>query len=482
MSPFIFPRSTPEAEGIDSQGILDFLDAVAAARIELHSFMLVRHGKVIAEGWWKPYGPNSVHLLYSLSKSFTSTGIGIAIEEGLLTLEDKVINFFPDEVPASPNANLAAMSIHHLLSMNTGHIVEPALETFDHPESWVKGFFSVPVDLPPGSHFLYNTPATYILAAILAKVTGETLVEYLTPRLFEPLGIANPTWHMSPQGINTGGFGLSVTTEDIARLGQLYLQKGAWQERQLVSSSWVERASSIQSVNGYPSTRIDWAQGYGYQFWRAQHGAYRGDGAFGQYCLIMQEQETVVAITAAVDNMQVPLDLVYAHVLPALKAGALPAASKANAALAARLDSLAIAPVKGEPTSDVAASVIGCWYKLAENEFQLTRLRLVTDEQGWTALEIESPRGIERTPVGFDQWTEGESHLFAGRPHLVSVRTAASGAWFAPYIWNAHLRLVESPHYAMVGLRFGGDKVAFAIRLNQNFGPTIFPDIVGTRE
>lgn len=481
MSPFVFPRSTPEAEGVDSQGILDFLDAVGAARLEFHSVMLVRHGKVVAEGWWDPFGAERPHLLYSLSKSFTSTAVGMAVDEGLLSLDDKVIAYFPDETPADPNDHLAAMTVHNLLSMNTGQITEP-LGMFTHPEGWVKGFFDTPVDVAPGSHFLYNTPATYMLAAILAKVTNQTLVEYLTPRLFAPLGIENPTWQMSPQGINVGGFGLSITTEDIARFGQLYLQKGAWQGKQLVSSEWVEKATSLHSVNGYSSTGNDWAQGYGYQFWRAQNGAYRGDGAFGQYCVVMQEQDAVLAITSAVDNMQAPLDLVWKHLLPALKDGALLAAPATNAALSARLGALAIPPLKGERTSEVAHDVLGAWYNLDENDFGITRLRLVADEGGWHALELVTPRGLERTLVGYDQWSEGETKLYSGPPRFLSSRTVASGAWFAPYIWNTHIRLVETPTYAIVGLRFGGDKVVFTNRLNLNMGPTVFPEIIGTRE
>lgn len=481
MSPFVFPRSTPEEEGIDSQGILDFVDAVSAARLELHSLMIVRHGKVVAEGWWSPYDAQRPHLLYSLSKSFTATAVGMAVEEGRLKLDDQLISFLPDEAPANPNEHLAAMTVHHLLSMNTGQITEP-VSMFEHPESWVKGFFEVPVVVPPGSHFLYNTPATYMLAAILAKVTGETLVEYLTPRLFEPLGIANPTWQMSPQGINVGGFGLSVTTEDIARFGQLYLQKGMWQGKQLVPEAWVAQASSIQSVNGYPSTGADWAQGYGYQFWRGQHGVYRGDGAFGQYCIVMQAQDTVIALTAAVPDMQFPLDLVWKHLLSAIEERTLPAAPDAAAKLAERLASLAIAPVKGEPSSEVAASVLGAWYKLAENEFGVKRVRLAQDPKGWYLLELETPRGLECTPIGYGEWVEGDTRLYSGPPRFLSSRTVASGAWFAPYIFTAHIRLVETPTYAMIGLRFGGDKVVFGNRLNLNMGPTIFPEIIGTRE
>lgn len=482
MTPFTFPRSTPEAQGVDSRGILDFLDGVAAARIELHSLMLVRHGKVVAEGWWKPYSARRVHLLYSLSKSFTSTAIGFAVGEGLLSLEDKVISFFPDEAPAEVNEHLAAMTVHHLLSMNTGQAIDTTWHMISEAETWVKGFFEIPVVAAPGSHFLYNTGATYMLAAILHKVTGEGLLEYLTPRLFEPLGIQNAVTEYSPEGIATGGFGMSVTTEDIARLGQLYLQKGKWRGKEVLSEEWVAAATSAQSVNGYPTTGGDWTKGYGYQFWRAQHGAYRGDGAFGQYCLVLTEQDAVLAITAAVDNMQIPLDLVWANILPAFKAESLRDAPESNAALAARLEALAIAPLSGEATSDVAGGALGAWYVMDENAFDVKRLRLVEDVGGWTALEIETPRGVERTVVGYGQWTEGCSSLYAGPPRFTSSATVSSGAWITPDTWGAHIRLVETPTYAITSLAFVGEKVVFSNRLNVSMGPREFPPLVGTRE
>lgn len=198
-------RSLPEEQGISSAAISSFIDAVETQSLGLHSFMLLRHGYVVSEGWWSPYKSDLPHMLFSLSKSFTSTAIGFAVTEKLITLDDAVISFFPEEAPATNTDNLSNMTIRHLLMMGTGHVVD-TMDTLHKSAdgNWVKAFFSVPVEKQPGTHFLYNTGATYMLSAILQRVTGQTLLEYLEPRLFAPLGIHGATWQSCPRGINTG--------------------------------------------------------------------------------------------------------------------------------------------------------------------------------------------------------------------------------------------------------------------------------------
>ncbi|MCA9056922.1 MAG: serine hydrolase, partial [Planctomycetaceae bacterium] len=269
------PRSTPESQGVSSPDVQAFVKAADEQIDTMHSFMLVRHGSVVAEGWWEPEAAEKNHVLWSLSKSFTSTAVGLAVSEGRLNIDDKVVSFFPDDLPAEPSENLAAMRVRDLLTMSTGHDSEPRM-TPDTP--WVRTFLAHPVPNRPGSKFLYNTPATYMQSAIVQKVTGQTVLEYLRPRLFEPLGIENPEWQTSPQGISLGGYGLFVRTEDIAKFGQLYRQKGNWNGKQLIPAEWIEQATSRQVANDQaPSGRNpDWREGYGFQFWQCRHGAFRG--------------------------------------------------------------------------------------------------------------------------------------------------------------------------------------------------------------
>lgn len=336
------PRSTPEAQGVSSAGIRAFVEAADRQVNTMHSFMLVRHGQVIAEGWWKPEAADKPHVLHSLSKSFTSTAVGLAVEEGKLKLDDPVLKFFPEYAPAEPSENLKAMSVRDLLTMSCGHDVEVK---FTESEPWVKTFLAHPVPFKPGTHFQYNTPGTHMLSAIVTKVTGQPVLDYLRPRLFEPLGIENPEWPASPQGNTLGGWGLRVRTEDIAKFGQLYLQKGKWNGKQLIPASWVEQATRKQVSNASekdPDEQSDWQQGYGFQFWRCTHGFYRGDGANGQYCLVLPEQDAVLAITADTRDMQAELRVVWEILLPAFQKEKLPENAEEQARLKQTLAGLAV--------------------------------------------------------------------------------------------------------------------------------------------
>ncbi|HEX5445735.1 MAG TPA: serine hydrolase domain-containing protein, partial [Pirellulales bacterium] len=173
------PRGSPEAQGVASAAVLAFVEAADRDIDSLHSFMLVRHGQVVAEGWWTPYDAQSRHSLFSLSKSFTSTAVGLAIDEGKLSLNDEVLKFFPDEAPAQPSGNLKAMRVSDLLRMSTGQQTEPPRKA---DEPWAKTFLAHEVPFKPGTHFLYNTSATYMLSAIVQKATGTTVLDYLGPR------------------------------------------------------------------------------------------------------------------------------------------------------------------------------------------------------------------------------------------------------------------------------------------------------------
>ena len=315
------PRSSPEAQGVSSAGIRAYVEAADQQVNTMHSFMLVRHGHVVAEGWWKPESADKPHVLWSLSKSFTSTAVGLAVAEGKLSIDDPVLKYFPDEAPEKPPEKLKLMRVRDLLTMSTGHDVEVKFTT---NAPWVQTFLAHPVPHKPGTHFQYNTPGTHMLSAIVRKATGETVLDYLKPRLFEPLGIENPQWGASPQGNTIGGYGLYVRTEDIAKFGQLYLQKGKWNGKQLVPTAWVEQATSKQVSNGSDPTK-DWDQGYGFQFWRCRHNAYRGDGKDGQFCIVLPELDAVIAITANTGNMQAELNVVWDKLLPAFQAAPLPA-------------------------------------------------------------------------------------------------------------------------------------------------------------
>jgi CubicO group peptidase (beta-lactamase class C family) len=466
------PRSSPEAQGVDPAALLAFIEAADKNIDALNSFMLIRHGHVVAEGWWAPYDAQSPHSLYSLSKSFTSTAVGMAIAEGKISLDDEVLKFFPDEAPAEPSNNLKAMRVSDLLRMSTGHQTEPPRQAM---QNWVKAFLAHPVPFKPGTHFLYNTSATYILSAIVQKATGQTLLDYLKPRLFEPLGIERPTWEVSPQGISTGGYGLSIRTEDIAKFGQLYLQKGKWQGKQLVPEAWVEAATARQTSNG-SNPKSDWDQGYGYQFWRSRHGAYRGDGAFGQYCIVLPEQDAVIAITSGVKDMQAVLNLIWDKLLPALKVDPLPADEATRKKLTDRLKSLSLRPQAG---SAPAAKVMGKKFEFPTNDRKLESITLENEGADAPVTLVARINGVDhRIVCGRGTWQKGRWAWGS----LPVQPAAASGAWTEDDTFTARLCFCETPFVYTVRLKFTGDEVRCEVESNVGFGPLKPAPLVGKQK
>jgi CubicO group peptidase (beta-lactamase class C family) len=468
------PRSRPETQGVAPSGILAFLDEANHKIDSLHSFMLVRHGHVVAECWWDPYDAKSRHELYSLSKSFTATAVGLAIAEGKLSIDDPVLKFFPDDSPEKPSDNLKAMRVHDLLRMSTGHQTEPRLFSAQGPRlaseqtSWVKTFLAHPVPFKPGTHFLYNTAATYLQSAIVQKVTGQTVLDYLRPRLFESLGIENPTWGTSPQGITLGGYGLSIRTEDIAKFGQLYLQKGQWHGRQLIPASWVEAATARQTSNG-SSPQSDWDQGYGYQFWRARHGAYRGDGAFGQFCVVMPKEDAVIAITSGTGNMQAVLNLVWDKLLPGMKPTPLLDDEENYRKLREMTTSLKL-PTPGlhafAGSLNLPVGVSGKAYSFPANAQKLETLSLEFDKKDGPATLVCQFNGGEKKRItcGLGEWKKGR--LAIGQ--LPEQPAAASGAWTDATEYTARICLYETPFVFTFRLHF--DKEKLKLDWNQNVG------------
>jgi CubicO group peptidase (beta-lactamase class C family) len=473
--PAALPRSAPEAQGIPSSAILAFVEAAEKSVDALHSVMVLRHGHVVAEGWWAPYRRDDPHALFSLSKSFASTGIGLAVAEGRLSLDDTVLSFFPEEAPAEPSENLKAMRVRDLLAMSTGHHAD-VIERFPYTDpdvSQTRVFLSLPVAHKPGTHFVYNTPASYMLSAIVQKVSGTPLVDYLRPRLFEPLGIRNPKWEATPKGVSLGGFGLSVTTEDIARFGQLYLQKGEWSGKLILPAEWVAAATSRQVSNG-SNPASDWDQGYGYQFWRCRHGVYRGDGAFGQYCIVLPEQDAVIAITSGVRDMQAVLNLVWEHLLPGMKAAAsLPADTPAQDRLSNKLGSLSLPPQPGRPTAPVARQVSGQLYELPKNDDGFEAVGLETGKE--TTLVVRSGGRDRRVPVGQGEWRRGGAVAGSG----VDQPVAATGAWTSDDTYTLRACLYETPFCRTMSLWFSGRALVLDQEMNVGFGPTKRPQLVG---
>lgn len=414
------PRSHPSAHQVDAAGVSAFVDALESAdEVELHSLMLLRGGAVIAEGWWAPYSPDRVHLLYSLSKSFTSAAVGFAVEEGLLSLDDTVLSHFPELDAEVTDPRSRSMRVRHVLAMASGHR-EETVERADaiDPLDLVRGFLLLPPEEEPGSVFAYNQPCTFSVAAIVQRASGQSLTEYLRPRLFDPLGIGAATWQRDASGREIGYSGLHATTEAVAALGLLHLQGGMWEGRRLLPAEWIADATRHHIANG-ADPDSDWTQGYGFQFWMARHG-YRGDGAYGQFCVVLPEHDVVLAVTGQSTDMQKVLDLAWTHLLPALDGGD-PAA---DAALAARLADLALAPAAGVP----GALPDGVFIAEAGNDHPgLARIEIA----GGAVTLVEGSDRLSFTP-GDGQWRTTEA-------------ITASAAWRGSAV-AIEVIFIETPH------------------------------------
>ena len=449
------PRSTPSAQGVDAGSVLAFVDAVDAdTNVEIHSLMVVRHGHVVAEGWWAPHTAERTRLLYSVSKSFTATALGFAVDEGLVGLDDTVVSHLPDLAEEVTDDRTRAITLRDLAMMAAGHDHDmwPDALTVDHAEP-VRGFLSIPPTESSGSWFTYSQPCTYTLGAIIQRRSGMLLTDYLRPRLLDPLGIGQVGWHAYPPGRQLGFTGFFARTEDVAKLGLLYLQGGRWGGRQLLPQSYVAEATSSQ-VATPRQDNVDWQQGYGFQFWVSRHG-FRADGAFGQFSLVLPELDAVVAITAGTESTQALLDHVWTHLLPGLDGEGTGAGSEA--ALLERLIGLSL-PVGTDTAAPPAnpAQITGTFQVPDEASTRLTAVTLAWEGD---ALQAGFEEAINTLVVraSHQRWSVTEPV----DAHGGAVPVAASYAWVGDDTVEVDVHFLETPHRLTVRCS-AGDRVARA--------------------
>ncbi len=471
------PRSIPEDQGVYSRSISRFLVDAGNSKNEFHSFMFLRHGKVIAEGWWNPYGPGLKHSLYSVSKSFTSTAVGFAVSEGRLSVDDKIVSFFPTALPNNVSPWLAAITVRDMLTMLEGQDPDPTGAVTATDSDWVKQFMALPVVHQPGTSFLYNTLGVYVLSAIVQKVTGQTLIDYLEPRLFKPLGIKAADWEVSPQGIDAGGWGLRLRTEDLAKVGELYLQKGNWKGRQLLPEKWVTDAVTSRNDEGpgwaqhLSRDSSDWRQGYGYLFWRCRHGAFRADGAYGQYIIVLPDQDAVIAITSETADMQDELNLIWENLLPAMRDKPLPADQDSYAALRRQLLGLSLPLPPATDDAPLATQLSGSTFHLATNSARLTGLG-VSFAGDTCAVMLTTDTAAYRLGFGRGKWRIGTTARRGPSPGASRARipgrpifqVAGSYSWKDDHTLELIIRYIESPHTQIILCHFNGDVMTGEIR------------------
>ena len=438
------PRSTPSAEAVAAGGIRSFVDSLEAGElIEPHSVLVLRHGRVVAEGWWAPYTPELPHLLYSLSKSFTSTALAFAVDEGLVDLDDTVLSCFPELDGPDVGERNRRIRIRDVAAMASGH--DRDLMDFaagSDPAELVRLLLTVPPAAAPGTLFAYNQACTYAIAAVIQQRAGTTLTEYLRPRVLDPLGIGETGWLRDRHGLELGFSGLHATTEAIAKLGQLYLDGGAWNGVQLLPDGWVELATRAH-IDNPDQENPDWRQGYGFQFWMQRHG-YRGDGAYGQFSIVLPDQDMVVAVTSQSLDMQGVLDAAWDHLLPAVDT---PSSDDADAALATFLSTRALpplssaeAPSEGAPRDSAEPRVFAA--APGNDQPSLTAVTLMREGDDW-ALELDDAGERLSVDLGIGRWA-------------VTAAIAATGGRAPDGALIADVVLLETPHRLRLVCRTDG--------------------------
>ena len=448
------PRSTPVEQGLSTINLEELNRALERTTASVRGYILVRHGKVIAEKYRSPYTDADKVWVYSVSKSFTSTAVGMAVDEGLLSLDDKVISFFPGHLPEAVSDNLSKMRVRDLLSMTSGHAFDTLdwLVKSDNPD-WISLFLALPVELEPGSRFVYNSGASFMLSAIVQAVTGVNLLDYLTPRLFEPLGYGDIDWDINFKGIATGGWGLSIGMEDLAKLGLLYLNRGMWGGKRILSEKWIDEATRSHIDNSEQNSWIDWKQGYGFQFWRCQNNGFRADGAAGQLCVVMPDQDAVFCVLSETNDLQEIIDCLWSTAFK----GFGNTISEMEEQISGKSCTL-------EPTADA--------YKCASFTFADSLLEFaLTDSEG-TEHKIRAGRG---------RWMDCETHMTLGFKSLVRFFEQAS----KPRKISAHFRWIgqnelsiewvyrDTPHRDVLICKWDGEYVSMLCpkgEVSQNLG------------
>ncbi|NHA67083.1 serine hydrolase domain-containing protein [Phycicoccus flavus] len=425
------PRATPESQGVPSEALLALVRRWERSGLEPHGVLVLRHGHVVAEGSWTPYRPEGVQLVYSVSKTFTACAVGFAVDEGLLRLEDRVVDLFPDEAAAADaGPRTRELTLHDLLAMRTGHRADTLFWRAEEPVPFVQRVLALEPEEERG-WFVYHNGATRLAALAVQRAAGTRLLDYLRPRLLDPVGIGPAAW-LGSGGADAGYSGLHVTTDALARLGELVLHDGAWQGRQVLPPGWAAAMTTVHTDTSHHPETADWRQGYGYQMWRCTHDAWRADGAYGQFAVVVPGADLVLALTSCTERTQETLDAIWQVLLPALSEGPLPPSADAQEALTAHLGALTLP----HPVPASVPDGPGPWVFTHEPTEEVPRLAAVTvspADDGWS-LRVDEGEEVLDVPCGDGAWAP------------VTGPWTAAGAWTAPGVFETSVCAVESPH------------------------------------
>ena len=485
-----FERAAPESVGIPSAAVERLLDKLESGFTEPHGLMIMRRGKICAEGWWAPYAPGLRHGLQSLSKTYSATAVGIAYTEGLLKLEDRLIDIFPEESPAEPSENLKKLTVRDVLCMGCG------METMPAPgKDWIREFLHTPVVHEPGTTYMYNSVGSTLLCAIVRRLTGMSVHEYLTPRLYEKIGIdpENVGYMHMPDGTEVGGGGFYTTTEDNLRLMKLYADGGVWDGQRILAADYVEKATSLQNesateAKGNPEAKDNFV-GYGFQIWMCRpKGVYRADGAMGQFSIVAPDKDLILSINETATGAhwaQRSLDVIWEFLDEIGGEKVLPEDPEASGRLKARMKRLSLAAPAFAPYSPMAREISGAFYQMEKGRLTWNQ-NSVNWMSGW-----EGPGGFQRFSLSFRPGLCLLNYVEDGREKQVEIGTDGSrrinrvqepgsplsrlslhGWWSGPDTFTVAARWVETCFEDLFRFTFRGDLVEIAQETSVGgFGP-----------
>ena len=455
-----FEKATPESCGVSSENIINFVEKLCQVpeTLETHSFLLIRHGKLLCEGYFAPYNEDTEHSLFSVSKSFTSLAIGYLVEEGKISVDDYIYTYFPELITDDINKENLKIKIHNLLSMTFGQQGGAVHEGQKRSDAMLYDFFYRAKNIECGKEFRYDSYGTYMLSALVKKLTGMNVVEFLMPKLFEPLGIKQPYYLKDELGINIGYTGMRMRLRDLAKVGSVYLNGGKWEGKQIAPKEWIELATKkhidIASSNNGP----DWAQGYCYQLWRGRYNTARLCGANGQMCVIMPDYDAIFVVNSGYDNthLHYVLDSFYENIMLNMKPEPLKEDKENFEKLEKVLANLKTT-FKFSDMSPIAEIINGKTYEIPEKGgYKAVKFEFDKDEVNVTLL---SDQGDFNFTAGFTKpvWGKTVGTHFANLEQSDNSETVATAAWSSKKDLEITLRLFGTPAIAKIIADFGSE-------------------------
>jgi CubicO group peptidase (beta-lactamase class C family) len=437
-SRFLLPSPFPESLGIPSNAVLNFIERIDREQICMHGFLLLRKGEIAAEGYWTPYSENSMHRMYSVSKSFVSLAIGLMIDEKKINLDDQIIKFFRDKTPQNVHSYLAQATIRDLLMMATPH----AETSYTRNDSdWAATFFNKKPSHPPGTIFSYDTSATVILSTIVERISGVSFLEYMREKLLDVIGFSKDAWCIkTPEGTSWGGSGVICKLRDMAKLAYICMNKGRLNDIQLVSEEYIRAATSKQIDNS-----ILGGYGYGYQIWMNKDNGFAFRGMGSQLALCFPDKDLLFA---CISDTQGPGQKVsgvenafYEEIFSKVKDYPLHYNAEPNDKLKDKISTLKILPQRGKLTSSFCEEINNKWYVLNENSMGISKMRL-TFQDDIALWEYENASGKHKLEAGIGKVIKGafpEKSYFGERAGTASGRCydcLSSAAWVEEHKLN----------------------------------------------